>query len=59
MFDEQVDPEEAKGLFMGGAAPLLSTFHLGFNMLLNLFRIEDADPVYMISRSFANVRHKP
>ncbi|CDJ69068.1 RNA helicase, putative [Eimeria necatrix] len=54
MFDEQVDPEEAKGLFMGGAAPLISTFHLGFNMLLNLFRIEDADPVYMISRSFAN-----
>ena len=59
MFDEQVDPEEAKGLFTGGAAPLLSTFHLGFNMLLNLFRIEDADPAYMISRSFAHVRTKP
>ncbi|KAL8444925.1 hypothetical protein Emed_005966 [Eimeria media] len=54
MFDEQVDPEEAKGLFTGGAAPLISTFHLGFNMLLNLFRIEDADPAYMISRSFAH-----
>ncbi|OEH74413.1 superkiller viralicidic activity 2 family [Cyclospora cayetanensis] len=53
MFDEQVDPEEAKGLFTGGAAPLISSFHLGFNMLLNLFRIEDADPAYMISRSFA------
>lgn len=54
MFDEQVDPEEAKGLFTGGAAPLISTFHLGFNMLLNLFRIEGAEPAFMISRSFAH-----
>ncbi|PHJ20176.1 superkiller viralicidic activity 2 family, partial [Cystoisospora suis] len=54
MFDEQVDPEEAKQLFMGQASPLLSTFHLGFNMLLNLFRIEDANPSFMITRSFAH-----
>ncbi|ESS30801.1 putative Superkiller viralicidic activity 2 family 2 [Toxoplasma gondii VEG] len=54
MFDEQVDPEEAKQLFMGQGAPLISTFHLGFNMLLNLFRIEDANPAFMISRSFAH-----
>ncbi|CBZ51558.1 DEAD/DEAH box helicase family protein, related [Neospora caninum Liverpool] len=54
MFDEQVDPEEAKQLFMGQGAPLISTFHLGFNMLLNLFRIEDANPTFMITRSFAH-----
>ncbi|PFH34659.1 putative Superkiller viralicidic activity 2 family 2 [Besnoitia besnoiti] len=54
MFDEQVDPEEAKQIFMGQASPLISTFHLGFNMLLNLFRIEDANPLFMITRSFAH-----
>lgn len=56
MLDEQVDPEEARGLFTGSPPPLLSTFHLGFSMLVNLYRIEDANPAFMISRSFAHVR---
>lgn len=40
-------------LFLQGAAdPLFSSFHIGYNMLLNLMRVEGADPEYMIRRSF-------
>jgi len=52
MFDEQVEPETAKGMFTGQALRLDSQFHLGYNMLLNLMRVEGADPEYMIQRSF-------
>jgi ATP-dependent RNA helicase DOB1 len=52
MFDEKVEPEVAKTMFMGAATKLISAFHLGYNMLLNLLRIEGANPDYMIQRSF-------
>lgn len=31
---------------------LKSAFHVGYNMLLNLLRVEDANPEYVIERSF-------
>ena len=34
------------------ADPLNSSFHLSYNMLLNLLRFEGADPEYLIKRSF-------
>ncbi|TDH64991.1 hypothetical protein CCR75_000217 [Bremia lactucae] len=52
MLSEQMKPEDAKRILYGQADPLLSTFHLGYNMLLNLMRVEDADPEYMIKQSF-------
>jgi len=52
MFDEKVEPEVAKAMFMGNATKMSSAFHLGYNMLLNLLRIEGANPDYMIQRSF-------
>ncbi|RLN48431.1 hypothetical protein BBJ28_00000073 [Nothophytophthora sp. Chile5] len=52
MLSEQMEPQVAKGILYGQADPLFSTFHLGYNMLLNLLRVEDADPEYMIKQSF-------
>eukprot|EP00281_Chroomonas_sp_CCMP1168_P026083 CAMPEP_0206231902 /NCGR_PEP_ID=MMETSP0047_2-20121206/11100_1 /ASSEMBLY_ACC=CAM_ASM_000192 /TAXON_ID=195065 /ORGANISM="Chroomonas mesostigmatica_cf, Strain CCMP1168" /LENGTH=665 /DNA_ID=CAMNT_0053655543 /DNA_START=40 /DNA_END=2037 /DNA_ORIENTATION=- len=52
MIDEKMDPQKAKGMVMGQADPLNSSFHLGYNMLLNLLRFEGADPEFLIQRSF-------
>lgn len=53
MSDEKLEPATAKLLMSGNAEPLTSTFRLGYNMLLNLMRAEDAEPEYVIGRSFA------
>lgn len=52
MLSEQMEPHVAKGILYGQADPLYSAFHLGYNMLLNLLRVEDANPEYMIKQSF-------
>lgn len=52
MLDRGIKPEEAKSIFMGKANRLDSSFHLGYNMLLNLIRIENTTPEFMIERSF-------
>merc|ERR1719230_856803 len=52
MFDEKIEPEIAKGMFLGNATKISSAFHLGYNMLINLLRLEGANPDYMIQRSF-------
>lgn len=53
MCDEKIEPTAAKGIMSGSAEPLKSTFKLGYNMLLNLLRAEEADPEYVIARSLA------
>ncbi|CAH0474108.1 unnamed protein product [Peronospora belbahrii] len=52
MLSKEMEPQVAKDILYGQADPLFSTFHLGYNMLLNLMRVEDADPEYMIKQSF-------
>ncbi|AFZ79424.1 DEAD/DEAH box helicase domain containing protein [Theileria equi strain WA] len=52
MLEDTIKPEEAKKIFLGRADNMDSTFHLGYNMLLNLMRIEDTTPEFMIERSF-------
>lgn len=52
MFDEKVEPETAKAMFLGASTKISSAFHLGYNMLINLLRLEGANPDYMIQRSF-------
>eukprot|EP01071_Lankesteria_metandrocarpae_P009610 Lankesteria_metandrocarpae@DN5225_c0_g1_i3.p1 len=52
MFDEKIEPEEAKSLFMGEPMRIESQFRLGYNMLMNLLRVEGANADYMINRSF-------
>lgn len=53
MCDEKIEPTVAKDIMSGSAEPLKSTFRLGYNMLLNLLRAEEADPEYVIARSLA------
>merc|ERR1719419_2011416 len=52
MLDKKIEASQAKDMLRGIADPLISSFHLGFNMLLNLMRVEDAHPQYLIERSF-------
>ncbi|KAK4536665.1 hypothetical protein CDCA_CDCA09G2690 [Cyanidium caldarium] len=53
MLDDRVPRGDLRRMLTGQSDALRSTFHLEYNMLLNLHRSEHADPVYMISRSFA------
>ncbi|UKJ90467.2 ATP-dependent RNA helicase [Theileria orientalis] len=50
--------QEVKKIFLGKPLNLDSTFHLGYNMLLNLMRIEDTTPEYLIERSFMQFQLK-
>lgn len=52
MVDQKMEPEVAKSMLKGHMDPLNSTFHLSYNMLLNLMRIEDSHPEQMIRKSF-------
>ncbi|EJT79417.1 FRQ-interacting RNA helicase [Gaeumannomyces tritici R3-111a-1] len=52
MIGEQLEPEVAKGIVAGQQDRLNSAFHLGYNMILNLQRIETVSPEYMLERCF-------
>lgn len=52
MVDEKVSPEVGKALLQGSADPINSAFHLTYNMVLNLLRVEEINPEYMLERSF-------
>jgi superfamily II RNA helicase len=52
MLDSQMEPAVAKEMITGAADPLHSSFHLGYNMLLNLLRVDGADLEFMMARSF-------
>lgn len=53
MCEEKMEPKVANDMLCGTAEPLNSSFRLGYNMLLNLLRAEEANPEYVIARSFA------
>lgn len=40
MVDQKLEPEAAKAMLTGDAATLDSAFHLTYNMLLNLMRVD-------------------
>lgn len=44
-------------LFQGSADPLNSAFHLTYNMVLNLLRVEEINPEYMLEKSFYQFQH--
>jgi len=52
MCDTKLEPEAAKGMVKGQADRLDSAFHLGYNMILNLMRVEGVSPEYMLERCF-------
>lgn len=52
MIDEQMDPAVAKEIVRGQQDNLNSAFHLGYNMILNLMRVEGISPEFMLERCF-------
>ncbi|KAK2952337.1 putative ATP-dependent RNA helicase DOB1 [Blattamonas nauphoetae] len=50
--DERISSKEMQDMMKGSSDPLLSQFHLSFNMILNTLRIEAASPSFIISHSF-------
>ena len=52
MVDDKMSPEVGKNLVKGAPDPINSAFHLTYNMVLNLLRVEEINPEYMMERSF-------
>lgn len=52
MLDEKMEPEIAKNMIYGASDPLFSSYHVGYNMVLNMLRVEDANPENLIRSSF-------
>ncbi|XP_076033636.1 exosome RNA helicase Mtr4 [Oratosquilla oratoria] len=52
MTDEKLNESVAKNLVQGKADPINSAFHLTYNMVLNLLRVEQINPEYILERSF-------
>ncbi|XP_044753460.1 exosome RNA helicase MTR4-like [Coccinella septempunctata] len=52
MVDEKVPPEGCRDIVKGSPDPINSAFHLTYNMVLNLLRVEEINPEYMLERSF-------
>lgn len=52
MIDEKVSKVAGKEIVQGKPDPINSAFHLTYNMVLNLLRVEEINPEYMLERSF-------
>lgn len=52
MVDEKMSPTVGHQLLQGSPDPLNSAFHLTYNMVLNLLRVEEINPEYMLEKSF-------
>lgn len=52
MVDEKVPPAVGRNMVKGLPDPINSAFHLTYNMVLNLLRVEEINPEYMLERSF-------
>lgn len=57
MIDKETDPTISDTLYKGEADPLTSAFHLSYNMVLNLLRVEEINPEYMLEKSFYQFQH--
>ncbi len=52
MIDTQMEPNVVRDVVRGEQDKLNSAFHLGYNMILNLMRVEGISPEYMLERCF-------
>lgn len=62
MMGDRIESEVCRNMMRGTPDPLKSAFHVGYNMLLNLLTVEDANPEYVIERSlyqFQSTRAAP
>ena len=57
MVDETLTEEAAREILRGEPAPLNSAFHITYNMLLNLLRVEEINPEYLMERSFCQFQN--
>ncbi|EPR78095.1 ATP-dependent RNA helicase [Spraguea lophii 42_110] len=58
LLSENITLKEAKELFSGKSDKLDSAFHLSYNMILNLLRVEGLDPLFLLERSFFHFQKK-
>jgi ATP-dependent RNA helicase DOB1 len=52
MLDEKMEPAVCKGILYGDPDPLNSSYRISYSMLLNLMRVEDVEPEYLLRASF-------
>ncbi|KAI1381641.1 antiviral helicase [Hypoxylon crocopeplum] len=52
MVDDKMEPETAKNIVVGQQDRLNSAFYLGYNMVLNLLRIDAINPEFMLENCF-------
>ncbi|PVU94698.1 hypothetical protein BB561_002331 [Smittium simulii] len=52
MVDEKLEPQVAMSMVKGNPDQLNSAFHLSYNMVLNLIRVETFTPEFMLENSF-------
>ncbi|ODQ67910.1 antiviral helicase [Nadsonia fulvescens var. elongata DSM 6958] len=57
MIDDQMEPAVAKGMVKGEADRLDSAFHIGYNMILNLMRVEGISPEFILENCFFQFQH--
>ncbi|KAI1984260.1 ATP-dependent RNA helicase mtr4 [Ophidiomyces ophidiicola] len=53
MVTEEMEPSVVKDIVRGEQDKLNSAFYLGYNMILNLLRVEGISPEFMLERCFA------
>ncbi len=52
MLSKKMEDDSAKEILNGKSDRLNSSFHLNYNMIINLLRVEGIEPEYIIKRSF-------
>ncbi|VDM25426.1 unnamed protein product [Hydatigera taeniaeformis] len=57
MVDETLTEQAGHAILQGKPAPLNSAFHITYNMLLNLLRVEEINPEYLMERSFCQFQN--
>lgn len=57
MVGEEMDPAVAKQIVRGEQDRLNSAFHLGYNMILNLMRVEGISPEFMLEKCFKHYQN--
>ena len=52
MASKKMEHDVAKSILQGKSDPLNSSFHLKYNMLLNMMNLQDYKSEYLICKSF-------
>jgi ATP-dependent RNA helicase DOB1 len=58
MLDEKMEPDVCKGMLRGKADVLRSSFHLSYNMLLNLMRVDEIRAEDLLQKSFLQFQNQ-